>query len=131
MKACTRCGEVKPLTDYYRKSTAKDGLTSSCKACEVARSSEWNRLNLERCNVAVRAYRDRNIENIRAWDRAQSNSSMQTLGERYIKSLLQQSGFVTKGISAEIVELKRQQIETLRLARQLKKAANESSKDPR
>ena len=32
-KACTRCGEVKPLADFYRDSRARDGRAARCKLC--------------------------------------------------------------------------------------------------
>ena len=32
-KVCCRCGKEKPLSDYYRKHTSRDGLTAACKSC--------------------------------------------------------------------------------------------------
>jgi len=38
-KVCTKCGVEKPLSEFYRKKTCRDGLSSSCKECvsELAR----------------------------------------------------------------------------------------------
>ena len=33
-KPCTRCGQVLPLTSYYKSKKAKSGLASSCKSCQ-------------------------------------------------------------------------------------------------
>jgi len=33
-KRCTKCGEVKPLTEFSRNKNTKDGLHSACKKCE-------------------------------------------------------------------------------------------------
>jgi hypothetical protein len=33
MKACVKCGEVKPLTLYHRKTKGRDGHRNDCKAC--------------------------------------------------------------------------------------------------
>lgn len=33
MKTCTKCGEIKPLTDYHNNPAAKDGKRPDCKAC--------------------------------------------------------------------------------------------------
>lgn len=33
MKACYRCGDVKPLVDFYRHPHAKDGHINKCKSC--------------------------------------------------------------------------------------------------
>lgn len=32
-KICTKCGEDKPLSDYYKDKRARDGLYPHCKAC--------------------------------------------------------------------------------------------------
>lgn len=33
LKRCTKCGDDKPLDQFYRKQSAKDGLQSRCKDC--------------------------------------------------------------------------------------------------
>jgi hypothetical protein len=33
MKKCSKCGEVKPFTDFYTEKRATDKLTSACKRC--------------------------------------------------------------------------------------------------
>ncbi|MPY50168.1 recombination endonuclease VII [Streptomyces sp. K1PN6] len=35
-KRCRGCGEVKPHSEWHRKSSAPDGLASRCKACKAA-----------------------------------------------------------------------------------------------
>jgi hypothetical protein len=32
-KTCTRCGETKPVTEFYRNSANKDGYAHGCKVC--------------------------------------------------------------------------------------------------
>ena len=36
MKRCSRCGQEKPVTDFYRDRSKKDKLQSYCKACVKA-----------------------------------------------------------------------------------------------
>lgn len=36
VKTCAKCGETKPLTDYYRNSKRADGVQTYCKACSAA-----------------------------------------------------------------------------------------------
>lgn len=45
MKKCTRCGEVKELTEFHNKSAAKDGKQSHCKVCGITAATQWNRNN--------------------------------------------------------------------------------------
>ncbi|MFN8194211.1 MAG: hypothetical protein U0R80_08000 [Nocardioidaceae bacterium] len=33
MKTCTKCGEAKPLTEFYANAGARDGRRNDCKAC--------------------------------------------------------------------------------------------------
>jgi hypothetical protein len=39
-KVCHKCGIDKPLTDYWRNATQKDGLQIQCKTCLNARNRE-------------------------------------------------------------------------------------------
>ena len=85
-KSCNKCGEWKPLTDFYRDSSRKDGRLTRCKPCanagraaSVAKNSEhyrlylrdWNAENSERRGLAAAARyqsnRDLRREQIRAW----------------------------------------------------------------
>lgn len=34
-KQCTRCKQVKPLSEYYNNLTKKDGRNSICKVCQM------------------------------------------------------------------------------------------------
>lgn len=42
-KRCSHCGEVKPVSEFYRNSSSKDGYRFDCKACSDARYAEYGR----------------------------------------------------------------------------------------
>ena len=44
-KTCTKCGEEKPVTEFYAHHNAKDGLRSMCKVCHNQERREHHRLN--------------------------------------------------------------------------------------
>lgn len=54
MKTCRKCGEEKPLDDFYAHASMPDGHLNQCKTCVKAR---------------VTAHRSVNVERIREYDR--------------------------------------------------------------
>jgi hypothetical protein len=71
MKHCTKCGEQKPLLDFTKRKSSKDGLDLWCKSCKSTshknfllknknyilinrkRAKKWNRENKERRQIIV------------------------------------------------------------------------------
>ena len=53
MKECTLCGVKKPLTEFHKRPTAKDGLRTDCKECFSKRSKKnWeSKTKQERQNI--------------------------------------------------------------------------------
>lgn len=49
-KECSRCGETKPASHFYRASQGKGGLSSKCKQCDSAYIKEYR----ERYGVRAR-----------------------------------------------------------------------------
>lgn len=46
MKKCTKCGEEKPLEEYFnREGKVRDGKNSHCKTCEVEDIMKWRKNN--------------------------------------------------------------------------------------
>jgi hypothetical protein len=73
LKACRKCGEVKPYNyDYFPLSRGK--LQSECRACVARRGKEWYEANKERRAEQVRTYRASNKESVsecgKAWYKA-------------------------------------------------------------
>jgi 5-methylcytosine-specific restriction endonuclease McrA len=46
-KTCTKCGEVKTLTDYHKKSANADGHQNFCKPCDNAARAKYRAENPE------------------------------------------------------------------------------------
>ena len=55
-KACTKCGVIKQLYEFYRASGARDGHRGECKPCARLIRRKWYERN-----------RDWSIENVKAW----------------------------------------------------------------
>ena len=42
-KHCTKCGELKPLSGFYKHRLTKDGYSYHCKECNKTRSKAWSK----------------------------------------------------------------------------------------
>lgn len=61
-KTCTKCGETKPLAEYYANPTGKHGLMSWCRACTAVLGRKYRRSNRERILDTRAAQRRANPE---------------------------------------------------------------------
>lgn len=68
VKTCTKCGQVKPLSEFYfHKSGRKAGKPwGFCKECDQARGRKYREAYPERFAEVHRAYRARNRDRMRA-----------------------------------------------------------------
>ena len=71
-KACSRCGEIKPLTEYGNHAKSKDGLQQQCKPCRAASRA-----------ISDAAYRERNRERLREYHAAKEREYRAANPERY------------------------------------------------
>ena len=63
MRQCTKCGELKPLSSYYRAGgNSRDGLRGDCIPCNLAAKAERHRLNPEPARRRTEAWRQANPE---------------------------------------------------------------------
>jgi hypothetical protein len=60
MKHCSKCGEEKPLSEFYRNSRARDGRKYECKLCSRLYDRARRHADPEGARAKVRAYRARN-----------------------------------------------------------------------
>jgi hypothetical protein len=168
-KACSRCGDVKPMADYAADRRAKSGTQSACKQCQAAirkdrrdkdrsAAAAWRERNAEHVRAKRKEYaaatkdRRRQQERARYWQdpdkhrreaaeyRAENREALtqrnrerlrqdrESLGPVYVAKVL---GMRPKEVPPPLLAMKQEQLALRRLARQLRKATDESSKDPR
>lgn len=48
MKTCTICKIEKPISEFHKSSSSKDGAQSRCKPCAILKMQEWQKANPER-----------------------------------------------------------------------------------
>jgi len=49
LKKCKNCGELKPLVDYYKANSCKDGLNSNCIVCIKIKQATYRSKNKRNC----------------------------------------------------------------------------------
>lgn len=67
VKTCTHCGQVKPLSDFYKQKSSKDGHAVYCKPCDSKlRKARKAAEPPEQRRAKSRAYYEANSDTIRA-----------------------------------------------------------------
>lgn len=61
-KLCADCNEVRPLADFHRNGTSKDGLSYYCRSCTALKSREKYRRNKDAILTRNRVWREANRE---------------------------------------------------------------------
>ena len=86
MKVCSSCKQEKPLEDFYKDKSSKDGFTFTCKECSRERAlkhhysnredrldkmktyaKDWRKNNKDKNTYKSQAYRARKIKAIPQW----------------------------------------------------------------
>jgi len=44
-KQCSKCGLLKPLSEFFKRKDSKDGLNGQCKICHNEKTSRWEKAN--------------------------------------------------------------------------------------
>lgn len=88
MKKCSKCGELKPLSSFYRAGgNARDGLRGDCIPCNLAEKAARHRENPEPARERTRRWRQANQERASANHQAFVASGGKRLADRksYLK----------------------------------------------
>lgn len=81
MKTCSKCGETKPLTEYGKKASNRDGRQARCKPCvKVDKAESWQR-NLESNRAKNREHYLANREARIAWQVAWKKANPDKVAE--------------------------------------------------
>jgi len=86
-KACSKCGNEKELSNFYRNKGKKDGRTPECKECVKARVKKYRQDNSEAVKKRKKDYYERNKETVIASQREyrRNNGRYRTEYLRYLE----------------------------------------------
>jgi hypothetical protein len=85
VKRCSKCGQVKTLSDFYREPGCRDGYRPECKTCNLARRAEWYAQNRQREIARVRAWQQANRARVNAAAQARRSANPGSSREGYLK----------------------------------------------
>jgi recombination endonuclease VII/cytochrome c554/c'-like protein len=69
VKRCKKCGEVKPIDEFYRATGMADGHRSECKACHQKQRKRWYQANRAAAIASVKRWQQENKEHLHAYRR--------------------------------------------------------------
>jgi hypothetical protein len=94
MKTCSKCKVTKNITDFYKKSTSKDGLRSECKLCNREFSKKYkvnwyltnkerlkNNKDIESISKYHKKYYDNNREKIKEYQKKYKENNSEKIKE--------------------------------------------------
>ena len=85
MKRCTKCGELKPETEFYAAKGCKDGLRGDCKTCHTQRAKDWYANNRERSIAYVKRWQQENKERVNASRRKRNAARKREIREDHLR----------------------------------------------
>lgn len=65
-KICNKCGETKPLGEFYKEPRNTGGYSGHCKLCKLTICKVWREANKEQKAASVRAWNQANPDKIKA-----------------------------------------------------------------
>lgn len=69
VKVCSKCGELKKITEFAERKDAKSGVRNQCKKCRNYLENLHEKNNREQRNLYIKEYRKRNPERYRQYQR--------------------------------------------------------------
>jgi hypothetical protein len=82
LKKCSKCGELKPLDQFYVAKGGRDGRRGDCKACFAARHQRWYAGNKAKEIARVQAWRDANAGRYAEYQRQYNARPERKLADR-------------------------------------------------
>jgi hypothetical protein len=68
-KRCSKCGQVKPLSEFYKCKGGVGGVRGDCKECFSVRAKDWYGKNREHVIARVKQWRAENLDRARETER--------------------------------------------------------------
>lgn len=116
MKDCTKCGNNKPFSDFYKKANSKTGYQAACKPCHKEAKRTWRANNPDKARKwdKNRIYSPEAREKRLKRSKERNQIYRDKLSDQYIISIIKASGVKKEDISKELIHLTRINIQLKR-----------------
>jgi hypothetical protein len=84
-KKCSKCGEIKDISSFYRHKRSLDGYDPRCKDCSRIYSKEYRKKQAKHLTICKSLYRQLNVEKIREY-RKKYRSKNYSKTQDYLKT---------------------------------------------
>lgn len=84
MKQCLKCGELKDLDSFGKRSDTKDGRRSQCRACRNEVNNKWQRS--EKAKESARVWAKENREKAREYEKRYWEKNPEKLKEKLARN---------------------------------------------
>lgn len=81
MKICSKCGEEKELSEFYKRKISKDGYMGTCKECEIKRVKEYQLNNNQKVVISRKNYRNNNLETMKEKQKKYYNENKEQINK--------------------------------------------------
>lgn len=81
-KRCSKCGETKPLGEYYSERRAPDGKRAQCKACHRLQVTSYRDSDPARTRKRAKAYYRKNKVALNAYSRSYREDNRESIKEQ-------------------------------------------------
>lgn len=98
-KKCTKCGEVKSLSMFYKQKGGMYGIASQCKMCINIKTKQWKNNNKDKVYITEHNSYITNIERVKKYQseyRKNNKEKINTLKKEYRKKNIEKVKEYTK-----------------------------------
>ena len=81
-KQCSKCGNTKSSSCFYRSKTTRDKLTSRCNSCLAEIARKWAKENPQKDRDSHKKWRQKNIERVKRLQKIWDKSHPDQLNEK-------------------------------------------------
>lgn len=104
MKTCSKCGENKALTDFYKNPRASDGRRTDCKACVLADRRARYEVDADTLKERAAAYRREHPDRVAAARKARADKDPDDYRRRNRAKHLRKYGLTEESYDTMLAE---------------------------